>query len=190
MATVVAGLLFFATNAHAGASTFDGASASSAALTIRVNNSGVQGLGHFHPKRNPTVGPAVAAFGRPSARRPRYGGEGCEVFWRNIGLKIFFSYYGGGGKRAACQPHRGVAKSALIRGPRADPWRTSRGVAIGDSLGRLESRYPNAIEFEGAYWLATGYTPIGEGSSYPVLEATIRSGSVFSFGLSMSPTYD
>lgn len=164
--------------------------ASRANLVIHANNSGVLGLGHFHPKRNPTVGAAVSAFGRPSARRPRYQGEGCEVFWRRIGLKLYFANYGGGGHRAACEARKGVAKSAVIRGPRGRRWQTSRGLRLGNSLERLESLYPNAVEYEGAYWLAVGYTPIGEGGSYPVLAASIRGGEVSGLELLMSPTYD
>lgn len=65
-----------------------------------------------------------------------------------------------------------------------------QGLRLGDSLERLEGLYPNAVEYEGAYWLAIGYTPIGEGGSYPVLAASTGNGNVTSFDLLMSPTYD
>ena len=159
------------------------------ALVIEANSAGVQNLGGLRPIRNPTVGAAVRAFGRPSSRQPRYGGSGCDLSWREIGLKITFAYFGGGGKRAACQANRGVAKSALIRGAAADRWQTSRGIRVGDSLERLESRYPDAVEREGAYWLATGSSPLGD-SSYPVLAATIRGETVDGFEVQMSPAYD
>lgn len=155
-------------------------------LTIQANNAGVQNLGGFHPIRNPTVGAAVKAFGRPSSRRPRYGGSGCDLSWRKIGLKITFAYYGG--KGSACR--RGIAKKGVIEGTAADGWQTSRGIRIGDSLEQLERRYPNAVEWEGDYWLAIGYSPIGDGYSYPVLAATVRGETVSGFEVMMSPTYD
>ncbi len=156
------------------------------ALVIQANSAGVQNLGGFHPIRNPTVGAAVKAFGRPSSRLPRYGGSGCDVSWKKIGLKITFAYYGGGG--TACK--RGVAKTGVIQGSAADRWQTNRGVRIGDSLEQLESRYPNAVEWEGDYWLAIGYTPVGEGGSYPVLAATVSGETVSGFEVLMSPAYD
>ena len=110
--------------------------------------------------------------------------------WRKIGLQMTFAYYGGGGRRAACQANRGIAKFASIEGPRADRWRTSRGLQIGDSRKQLEQLYPNAIEWEGDYWLEIGYSPIGEGSSYPVLAATLWGETVRGFEAIMSPTYD
>jgi hypothetical protein len=156
------------------------------ALVIQANNAGVQNLGGFHPIRNPTVRAAVNAFGRPSSRRPRYGGSGCDVSWRKIGLKITFAYYGGRG--TACK--RGIAKTGVIQGTAADRWQTNRGIRIGDSLEQLERRYPNAVEWEGDYWLAIGYSPLGDGYSYPVLAAMVSGETVSGFEVMMSPTYD
>jgi len=157
-------------------------------LVIRANSAGVQSLGGFHPIRNPTVRAAVRAFGRPSSRQPRYGGEGCKLSWRKIGLQVTFAYYGGGGKRAACQ--RGIAKFASIQGARAGRWKTGRGLQIGDSREDLERLHPSAVEWEGDYWLAIGYSPIGDGSSYPVLAATLSGETVRGFEVLMSPGYD
>src|SRR5690242_6122690 len=69
-------------------------------LAIRASNAGVHSLGGFHPIRNPTAGAAVKAFGRPSSRQPRYGGEGCKTTWKKIGLQMTFANYGGGGRYA------------------------------------------------------------------------------------------
>lgn len=160
-------------------------------LTIQASSIGVYNLGGFHPIRNPTVGAAVKAYGRPSSRRPRFGGSGCDISWRRIGIQMTFAYFGGGGgRRAACRANRGVAKSALIRGFGAERWQTSRGVRIGDSREQLERRHPSAVEWEGDYWLEIGYSPIGEGSSYPVLVALIDGGTVSGFEAMMSPAYD
>jgi hypothetical protein len=157
-------------------------------LMIRANNAGVQNLGGFHPIRNPTTSAAVKAFGRPSSRQPRFGGDGCKVSWRRIGLQMTFAYYGGGRKRTAC--NSGVAKFASIEGPESDRWRTSRGLQVGDSREELERLHPSAVEWEGDYWLAIGYSPIGEGGSYPVLAATLRGETVRGFEVLMSPLYD
>ena len=61
---------------------------------------------------------------------------------------------------------------------------------MGDGLEQLERRYPNAVEWEGSYWLAIGYSPVGEDSSYPVLAATISGETVHGFEVKMSPSYD
>jgi hypothetical protein len=161
-------------------------------LTIQANSAGVQNLGGFHPIRNPTVGAAVRAYGRPSSRRLRYAGAGCEITWPKIGLRMSFAYYGGGpGTGLACRPGRGIAKSALIIGPGADRWRTSRGAQIGDSREELKDLHPSAVEvWDGSYWLETGYSPVGDGGSYPVLAALIDRGTVSGFEVLMSPGYD
>lgn len=182
---------FFALSSTAAANqTSSTAPPSRSVLTIQANSAGVQNLGGFHPIRNPTVGAAVKAYGRPSSRRPRFGGLGCDISWRKIGIQMTFAYFGSGGKRAACGANRGVAKTALIRGSSADRWRTSRGAQIGDSREQLERRHPAFVEWEGDYWLATGYSPIGEGGSYPVLAALIDGGTISGFEVKMSPGYD
>jgi hypothetical protein len=163
----------------------------SSALVIHANSGGVQNLGGFHPISNPTVGAAVKALGPPSSRQPRYGGSGCDLSWGELGLKMTFAYFGGGGgRRAACQASRGVAKTALIQGSAADRWQTSRGIRIGDSVEQLELRYPTAVAREGSYWLAIGYSPIGEDSRYAVLAAMVRGGEVRGFEVKMSQSYD
>ena len=101
-----------------------------------------------------------------------------------------FAYYGSGGRWAACLADRGIAKVASIEGPRADRWRTSRGLQIGDSREQLERRHPDAVERNGDYWLAIGYSPIGEGGSFPVLAATLEGETVRAFEALMSPGYD
>lgn len=85
---------------------------------------------------------------------------------------------------------QGIAKSALIQGSTADRWRTNRGVKIGASREQLERRHPRSVEWEGDYWLAIGYSPIGDGGSYPVLTATIHGETVHGFEVLMSPGYD
>jgi hypothetical protein len=160
-------------------------------LVIKADSAGLHNLGGFHPLRNPTVGAAVAAFGRPSSRRPRYGGSGCDVAWRRIGLTMTFAYYGGGGgNRGACLANYGVAKVALIRGPRALRWQTNRGARIGDSREQLEQHHPSAVEWEGDYWLAIGRSIVGADDSYPILAALIDGGAVSGFEAMMSPGYD
>lgn len=163
---------------------------SGSALVIRADSAGLHSLGGFHPLRNPTVGAAVRAFGRPSSRQARYGGDACDISWEKIGLEMSFAYYGLGGRWAACQGSRGIAKFARIEGPRADRWQTSRGLRIGDSREQLERHHPGAVEWEGDYWLAIGYTEVGEATSYPILTATLQAEVVRGFEAIMSPSYD
>ena len=95
-----------------------------------------------------------------------------------------------GGKRAACGANYGVAKTALIRGPGANRWRTSRSARIGDSREQLERHHPSAVEWEGDYWLAIGRSVVGEDDSYPIVKALINGGAVSGFEVMMSPGYD
>lgn len=167
------------------------AARANSSLVISADSAGLHNLGGFHPLRNPTVGAAVASFGHPSSRRPRYGGSGCSIAWRRIGLTMTFAYYGGGGgRRGACRARYGIAKLALIRGPQALRWQTDRGARIGDSREQLERHHPSAVEWEGNYWLAIGRSVLGADASYPILTALIDGGEVSGFEAMMSPGYD
>ena len=168
-------------NAAAGA-------AGKSTLEIVATPNGVKNLGGFHPNRNPELGAAIDTFGQPSSRDVRYLGNGCRARWNGIGLQIHFFYYGGG-SGTACEPSIGLAQSAVIKGKHAR-WAAGE-VGIGTSVDGVLEAFPRAERHGRSFWLATGYTEIGEGGEYPVLSAVIGAGKrVNAFRLSIGAAGD
>ena len=134
----------------------------------------VLAIGDFKPRRDPTVGAALDAYGMPSFKR-RVSREGCRVGWNGPGINVVFANLGGGGPCA-----RGRAQTARAFGAR---WRTAKGLRVGAPLARLRSLYPNAKQRGDVWWLVTAQSPIGVPHRYPVLSAVVRGGTVRSFAL-------
>jgi endonuclease YncB( thermonuclease family) len=61
------------------------ASATQNRLVIRTDPGGVQSLGQWRVRRDPTLGAASDRFGAPSSKRRRHDVT-CRVAWRRIGL--------------------------------------------------------------------------------------------------------
>ena len=136
----------------------------------------VLAIGDFKPRRNPTLGAALDAYGVPSFKR-RVSRVSCRVGWNGPGVKVLFANFGGGGP---CGANRGRAQSARAFGAR---WRTAKGLRIGANVPRLRSLYPGAARHGDTWWLVTAFSEIGTPHRYPVLSATVRGGTVRSFGL-------
>jgi hypothetical protein len=155
-------------------------------LYIKADSKGVDTLGGFHPKRNPTLRAAIRALGQPSGKRGR-GSEACTVRWSDIGLVVLFANFGA---NDACSPGFGRVQSVVIKGSKARPWRTDRGLRLGDSLARLRLLYPATAYHSGGYypqswWLVVGSSPYGQGCPcpVPVLRAKLTRGRASSFRL-------
>lgn len=121
--------------------------------------------------RDGTVRQAIEAFGQPSANESRY--DQCLLTWRSLGVAME-TYY----TNAALDPcgPEGRHRSTTVKDPR---WRTSDGLAIGDTLRKLRELYPEAEEDEpGKWWLTTR---LFVGIQFPGLEASIKDGRVVSF---------
>ena len=89
---------------------------------------------------------------------------------------------GAGG--SACKPDLGRAQVARVL--RDERWHTARGLHVGDRLRRLKRLYPSVRRHGRAYWLVTGRNVFGpRPSRYAVLAATVQSGRVSSFTLSI-----
>jgi len=162
--------------------------AAAAPFTINVRGSAdsfgrVLAIGAFKPERDPTVGAALDAFGEPSARR-RLGNTGCKLAWHGPGVKILFANFGLGG---ACEEEVGRSQTARAYG---DRWRTTKGLRVGQRLGRLRGLYPSAIRHSRSWWLVTAVSPFGDTHRYPVLAATVRGGIVRSFALQIGAAGD
>jgi hypothetical protein len=135
----------------------------------------VRAIGDFKPSRNPRLGAAIRAYGEPTSRRG--GGEICTVRWADLGVKIVFVNFGG---FDSCK-RRGLAQKAVVSGDR--PWRTARGLRLGDSTAKAMNLYPRAKETARGLRLAQGILPFGIQRRYAVLGARVDSGRVEAFTL-------
>ncbi len=157
------------------------AEAQSLTVNARGNSDGfgrVLAIGDFKPERNPTLGAAIEAWGRPTSQRRRFGGTACKVTWRGLGVRALFATFGGGN---ACEPDAGRVQGARVVAPRR--WRTAKGLRLGDPVRALHRLYPSARRVGRSYWLARGLSLIGDPTPYPVLSAATNGGFVVSFKL-------
>jgi hypothetical protein len=146
----------------------------------------VLAIGDFKPRRDPTLGAAIATFGDPASRRSVGGGTGCNVAWPTLGVRIAFASFGTG---SGCDPESGRAQGARVL--RLEAWHTTRGLHVGDGVRRLRKRYPGARRHGSSYWLVTGVSLFGPSPTrYPVLAAAVRGGEVRSFKLEIGAAGD
>jgi hypothetical protein len=136
----------------------------------------VRAIGDFKPARGPTLGAAIRAFGEPSSRRG--GGEICRVRWAALGVRITFQNFGG---VDSCRPRGGRAQKAVVTGDR--PWRTARGLRLGDRAARLRRLHPDARRTARGFRLVEGILPFGRPQPYAVLGARAAGGRVTAFTL-------
>jgi hypothetical protein len=135
----------------------------------------VQAIGDFKPPVNPRLRAAVRTFGQPDRRRG--GGEICRVRWNRFGLTIIFQNFGGFN---SCGP-RGLAQKAIVSGDR--PWRTTKGLRLGNSVARIRQLYPNARRTPRGFRIISGILPFGTPVPYAVLGARLQGGDVSAFTL-------
>jgi hypothetical protein len=136
----------------------------------------VRAIGDFRPARNPRLGAAIRAFGRPSSRRG--GGEICRVRWADLGVRITFQNFGG---VDSCEPSGGRAQKAVVGGD--SRWRTAKGLRVGNRVARLRRLYPRARRTPRGFRLAQGILPFGTPVPYAVLGARVTGGRVRAFTL-------
>ena len=149
-------------------------------LVLGTRGSAVAAVGPFRPRRNATLRAAIRHLGEPTSNRSRFGGNGCRVGWRPLGLVILFSNFGGA---SACDADDGRAQSLVIRGRRGRQWRTTRGLRIGDPTRKLRRRYPTAVRRGRSWRLVPGRSFIGAGCGgrgcpFSVLAARTSAGRV------------
>ena len=128
-------------------------------------------IGSYAVKKNGTLGGAIRAFGKPILTASADGF--CDAWWAGLGLRIRFYNLGG---EDPCSRATGFFGEAWIttRG-----WRTSKGLAMGDSLARLRELFPTAKRHAGRWWLVPRFTQAT--GSYAGLSAGIRGGTVADF---------
>jgi hypothetical protein len=150
------------------------ATAGATTSTIRASKDAVTRIGAFEAGEDATVGAAVRAFGAPSSRKPE--GEGCQVDWRRLKLRIYFANFGAFEPGlTTCSPSVGLAQSFTVRSRR---FRTWKGLRPGDRSRTIRARHPGARFHRGSWWLRTAQSRSGSESDSPVVEALVSGGRV------------
>jgi hypothetical protein len=127
----------------------------------------------WKPPARGTYAQASSVFGRATSCRV-LPGKKSRATWSSIGLSIQFI-----GGQGICQSASGAQLQVLTAtGPR---WRTSKGLAVGDPLTKLERLYPTAKANGRTYLLAK----LDRGTSHAVLDATVRAGRVAGLSLAV-----
>src|SRR5262249_36793793 len=99
----------------------------------------------WKPPLRGTYSKATTAFGRASTCR-LLPGKKSRATWSSIGLSIQFI----GTRGSACEtPTDAQLQTLTATGAH---WRTSKGLAVGDPLTKLETLYPAASAHPRAYW--------------------------------------
>ncbi len=96
--------------------------------------------------------------------------------WNDKKLHIDFENYGVG---SACSHKYGMAQSVVIK--RSRRWSTTKHLRVGQSVARLQRKYPGGSNHGAYWWLQEAYSPIGEGGYYAVLAARVHNGHVSGF---------
>ena len=110
--------------------------------------------------RDPSLGAATAAFGRPSRER---GGRGCIATWPRAALTVTSS-------SGACEA---AARAATITV--GGQWRTWAGLRVGDPVSAIRARHPHATAHGAVWWVPTAS-----------VAAIVRRGRVTGFRLTVT----
>jgi hypothetical protein len=127
----------------------------------------------WKPPARGTYAQASNVFGRATSCRV-LPGKKSRVTWSSIGLSIQFI-----GGQGICQSSSGAQLQVLTAtGPR---WKTSKGLAVGAPLSKLQQLYPAATANTRTYQLAR----LTRGTSHATLTATVRAGRVTGLSLAV-----
>jgi hypothetical protein len=136
---------------------------------------GADEIGSLHLTAQTSPLAVTDAFGAPRDIVRAYG-EFCARKW-GFGLTITFANFVG---QDPCGFDQGLDTSRLLSATmRGRRWKTSRGLRIGDKIGRIHALYPQAQRHGSSYWL------LAKRSQYGNLEAALAaiawSGRVHAF---------
>ena len=165
--------------------------AQATAFTIRVQNP-LAGRGEVTqigpwtmlPRGDPTIGGAIAVFGKPSSKRavrPGFAGgpvADCKVTWNGLGLSVIFTTLNI--LPGSCNPNKVIWIATITQ---RRNWRTWAGLRIGDRTRKIRIRHPRATLHNGVWWLATTNRPFGNQATIPTVSATTRAGRIVAFHL-------
>lgn len=117
-----------------------------------------------------STGQALDHFGPPSRRQ--HFGRGCDVQWRDRGMRTFFAFEG---RQDEPCGRGGWHSSTTVRDPR---WTTDRGLKVGDTEARARELYPDLnVSSDG---IATLLSREVNGLLLPSLTAQLKNGRVAS----------
>ena len=149
---------------------------------IRTGANGVTALGSWHVSTHSTFPAAVRALGAANEVHAHNSGNSCTGTgtWSGLGLRIVFTSFGGD---PYCQGAR--AQTGKISGAAGRRhWRTTRGLRVGDSLGKLKRLYPRAKKGHGEWAIVYSlHSVFAEGSRLDIVTAQIKRNRVFAFKL-------
>lgn len=134
----------------------------------------VVSLGGWRIQARP-VAAAVALFGTP--RLEERDSFDCLARWNSIGLVVELINDGTGG---ACRGPGAHFGRAILTGSR---WRTDRGLAVGNSVSRVQSLYPGATLHGTVWWLFPRDAALGISYSDAPLFARTAAGRVTALGV-------
>ena len=148
-----------------------------AAPAAAASPGGVTALGSWHVSKHPTFQAAVRAMGAASAVHVHAPGNSCTAngTWSKLGLRVLFTLFSAD---PYCAHVR--AQTATISGTAGGRhWQTSRGLRVGDSLGKLKQLYPRAIKGHGGWAIVySRHSVIAEGSRLDIVTARIKANRV------------
>jgi hypothetical protein len=127
----------------------------------------------WKPPVRGTYAQAASAFGRATSCRVLPGRK-SRATWSSIGLTIQFI----GGTGTCATSSAAQLQTLSVTGTR---WRTSKGLAIGDPLSKLEQLYPGAVKHLRTWSLEKR----DRGTNHAMLTATARSGRVAGLSLAV-----
>ena len=150
--------------------------------TIQTGPGGVTALGSWRVSTRPTFPAAVRALGPANAVHAHNSGNSCTGtgVWSGLGLRVLFTSFSAEPYCAAARAQTGTISGAAGRGH----WRTTRGLRVGDSVGKLKRLYPRAIHGPGGWAIVHSlHSAIAEGSRLDIVTAQIKHGQVFALRL-------
>jgi hypothetical protein len=150
--------------------------------TIQTGADGVTALGSWHVSTHPTFPGAVRALGPANSVHAHSSGNSCTGtgVWSGLGLRVLFTSFSADPYCAAARAQTGTISGAAGRGH----WRTTRGLRVGDSVGKLKRLYPRAIHEPGGWAIVYSlHSVVAEGSRLDIVTAHIKGNRVSSFKL-------
>lgn len=139
-------------------------------------------VGSWSPFDDATMGAAQQAFGTDYVVDPESDSTACTVDWPALGISVTFVQFGIGD---ACGVDDGLAQTIRIDGTVTDRWRTLSGLRPGMRETSIPKLYPKARKVDtGDWWLVTDKSPVGGGSYFAPIAATVdANGRVSGFEL-------
>jgi hypothetical protein len=150
--------------------------------TIDTGPNGVTALGSWHVSTHPTFQSAVRALGAANAVHVHTHGNSCTGTgtWSKLGLRILFTSFSADPYCARVRAQTGTISGAAGR----RHWQTTRGLRVGDALGKLKRLYPRAIKGTGGWAVVYSlHSVVAEGSRLDIVTAQITGDHVSAFKL-------